>query len=66
MNNHSFILDTETTNRLQAFGEILKKDADTMINEALEQYFAAKEDEMAREDPMTNLSYDEFWDDLDI
>ena len=66
MINHSFTLDTETTDRLNAFGEILKKDADTMIGEALEQYFAAKEDEMAREDPMTNLSYDEFWDDLDV
>ena len=66
MNNHSFTLDTETTDRLKAFGEILKKDADTMINEALEQYFTAKEDEMARQDPMTNLSYDEFWDDLDV
>jgi len=54
------------TERLTAFGEILKKDAQTMIDEALEQYFEVKEEEMARQDPMTNLSYDEFWDDLDV
>ena len=67
MNNDlNFTLDTETTEKLTAFGELLKKDTQTMINEALEQYFEAKEEEVARQDPMTNLSYDEFWDDLDI
>ncbi len=66
MNTHNFTLDAETTERLKVFGELLNKDADTMINEALQQYFEAKEEEMASQDPMTNLSYDEFWDDLDV
>jgi len=66
MNNHSFTLDAATMDRLNAFGEMLNKDINTMINEALEQYFETKEEEIARQDPMTNLSYDEFWDDLDI
>jgi len=65
-NNFHITLDATQIERLTAFGEILKKDAQTMIDEALEQYFEAKEEEMARQDPMTNLSYDEFWDDLDV
>ena len=65
-NNRTFTLDEKTTEKLTAFGELLDKDAFTMINEALEQYFEAKEEEMASKDPMTNLSYDEFWDDLDL
>jgi len=62
----TFTLDAETTEKLTAFGELLNKDKMTMINEALEQYFAAKEEEFASKDPMTNLSYDEFWDDMDL
>ena len=62
----NFVLDTQTAEKLTAFGKLLKKDTATMINEALEQYFEAKEEELARQDPMTNLSYDEFWDDVDI
>lgn len=64
--NRTFTLDAETTEKLTAFGKLLDKDASTMINEALEQYFEAKEEEIARQDPMTNLSYDEFWDDMDL
>ncbi|MGB5964297.1 MAG: hypothetical protein WBF77_11345 [Sulfurimonadaceae bacterium] len=67
MNNDiNFVLDTQTVEKLTAFGELLKKDTQTMINEALQQYFEAKEEELARQDPMTNLSFDEFWDDLDL
>jgi len=64
--NKTFTLDAETTEKLTAFGELLNKDKMTMINEALEQYFTAKEEEFASKDPMTNLSYDEFWDDMDL
>lgn len=66
MDNYNFTLDAAMAERLKTFGELLNKDTNTMINEALEQYFETKEEEMARQDPMTNLSYDEFWDDLDI
>ncbi len=64
--DRTFTLDAETTEKLTAFGKLLDKDASTMINEALEQYFEAKDEELARQDPMTNLSYDEFWNDLDL
>ena len=66
MNNLDFSLDVKTLERLAAYGELLEKDTSTMINEALEQYFEAKDEELARQDPMTNLSYDEFWDDMDL
>ena len=67
MNNDlELTLDPQIAEKLTTFGELLNKDTSTMINEALEQYFEAKEEEMARQDPMTNLSYDEFWDDLDV
>ncbi len=65
-NDINFVLDTQTSEKLAAFGELLKKDTQTMINEALEQYFEAREEELAQQDPMTNLSFDEFWDDLDL
>lgn len=65
-NSINFVLDPQTAEKLAVFGELLNKDPSAMINEALEQYFQAKEEEMAREDPMTNLSFDEFWDDVDF
>ncbi len=67
MNNDiNLALGPQTLEKLVAFGELLKKDTQTMINEALEQYFEAKEEELAQQDPMTNLSFDEFWDDVDV
>ncbi len=65
-NDINLALDPQTLEKLAAFGELLKKDTQTMINEALEQYFEAREEELAQQDPMTNLSFDEFWDDLDL
>ena len=65
-NDINLVLDAQTIEKLVAFGELLKKDTQTMINEALEQYFEAKEEELAQQDPMTNLSFDEFWDDVDV
>ncbi len=72
MNNDiNFVLDAETVEKLAAYGELLEKDASTMINEALQLYFAAEEKrllekKLAEKDPMTDLSFDEFWDDVDL
>jgi len=65
---------TLTDNNLQnmeLFRELLKKDDDTIINEALKEYFANAqkalvEKQIADENALTNLSYDEFWDDLEL
>jgi hypothetical protein len=38
-----------------------------MINEALELYFEEEAEKIqAMKDSQTNLSFDEFWDDVDI
>ena len=56
---------------LETFTQILKKDAGTLINEALEFYFQEQqkkllEKNIADENALTNLDYDEFWDGVDI
>jgi len=56
---------------LTNFQEILKKDASEMINEALELYFEEQQKKLLEknlddENAMTNLSYDEFWGDVEL
>ena len=60
-----------TIDDLLGFSEILKKDVNVMIEDALEQYFENEQKKLIKkgieEDAsMTNLDYDEFWDGLDI
>ena len=60
-----------TIDDLLGFSEILKKDVNVMIEEALEQYFENEQKKLIEkgidEDAsMTNLDYDEVWDGLDI
>ncbi len=64
-------INNDNLENLQNFGEILKKDMSSMINEALELYFEAEqkkllEKNLANENAMTNLSFDEFWDDVEL
>jgi len=56
---------------LETFMQILKKDESSIINEALELYFQEEqrkllEKNIADENALTNLNYDEFWDGVDI
>jgi len=56
---------------LETFTQILKKDESTLINEALELYFEEQqkrllEKNLADENALTNLNYDEFWEGVDI
>jgi hypothetical protein len=56
---------------LQAFSELKSKDISTLINEALEEYFINEEKKLleknlADENAMTNLDFNEFWDDVEI
>ncbi len=60
-----------TVEDLQAFSEILRKDINTMLEEALEQYFESEQQKLMEknqndESAMTNLDFNEFWDDVDI
>jgi len=66
-----FELSLEVAENLETFSELLKKDANTMLNEALEQYFENEQKKLLEknledENAMTNLDFDEFWDDVDI
>jgi hypothetical protein len=56
---------------LEAFSELKKKDISFLINEALEEYFVNEqkkllEKNLADENAMTNLDFDEFWDDVEL
>jgi predicted transcriptional regulator len=67
----SFVLDAATAEKLSLFGELLEKDASTMLREALQDYFAKEEKrllekKLAEKDPMTDLGFDEFWDGVDL
>ncbi len=60
-----------TVENLKSFSEILGKDINTMLEEALEEYFESQQQKLMEknlfdENAMTNLDFDEFWDDLDI
>ncbi len=66
-----FELKPDTVDNLLAFGELLDKDVNTMLEEALQRYFEAEQQKLIEkgieEDAsMTNLDYDEFWDGVDI
>ncbi len=68
MNIH---INKENYENLDNFKKILKKDESTIINEALEVYFTAQqkillEKNLDNENAMTNLDFDEFWDDVEI
>ena len=71
MQNRNFTLTSDNLENLQNFAEILKKDTSTIINEALEEYFINEqkkllEKNLADENAMTNLDFDEFWDGVEI
>ena len=60
-----------TVENLELFSQMLNKDVNQILEEALEQYFDAEqkrliEKNIENEDAMTNLDYDEFWGDLDF
>ncbi len=71
MNNIRIEFKETTVENLQAFSEILKKDINTMLEEALEQYFQSEQEKLLEknqddENAMTNLDFNEFWDDVDL
>lgn len=60
-----------TVDNLHLFSKMLDKDINSMLEEALEQYFDSEqkklmEKNISDDNAMTNLDFDEFWDDLDI
>jgi len=71
MNDFTITLTPDTVDNLKAFSKLLKKDIDTMLEEALQRYFEEEQQKLIEKGiegdaSMTNLDYDEFWDGLDI
>ena len=64
-------IKAEKLESLELYAELLKKDINTMLDEALELYFQVEQEKMLEknqndENAMTNLDFDEFWDGVDI
>jgi len=67
----NFKLNAGIIEELQTFSKILNKDINQILNEALEEYFENEqkkfiEKNIDNENLMTNLDFNEFWDDVDI
>ncbi len=64
-------LSSENSENLHNFAKILNKDYNTIFNEALESYFIEVqkkllEKNLADENAMTNLDFDEFWEGVEL
>jgi hypothetical protein len=71
MSDIKFTLSSETIEQIKEFSLLLKKDENQILNEALELYFQNEqkkllEKNLENENAMTNLDFNEFWDDVDI
>ena len=71
MNHIKIEFKQSTVENLELFSQMLNKDVNTILEEALEQYFNAEQKRLMEknindENAMTNLDYDEFWDGVDI
>jgi len=60
-----------TVENLELFSQMLKKDINSILEEALEQYFDNEQKRLMDknindENTMTNLDYDEFWDGVEL
>jgi len=65
--NINIELKVDKIEGLKLYAELLGKDINTMLDEALEQYFVSEQEKLiAKEQNATNLSYDEFWDGVDV
>jgi hypothetical protein len=66
-----FTLTPERIESLKAYSELLSKDYNTILDEALAYYFDAAERQQVEsqgegDHAVTTLSYDEFWDGVDV
>ena len=69
--NLKIVLKQSTVENLELFSQMLNKDINVMLEDALEQYFDAVQKSLMEknindENAMTNLDYDEFWGDMDL
>ncbi len=52
---------------LEYYSKLLNKDINTILDEALGQYFDSENEKLiTKEQNMTNLDFDEFWDGVEL
>jgi hypothetical protein len=66
-----FTLPSSTIEQIELYSQLLKKEPNQIIQEALENYFAQLEKELfenslENENKLTTFTNDEFWDGLDV
>ena len=71
MEKQHFTLTSDNLENIGIFSEILKTDTNGIINKALEEFFENEqkkllEKNIENENAMTNLDFNEFWDDVEI
>jgi len=64
-------LKADKLESLELYAELLKKDINSMLDEALELYFQVEQDKLLEknqndENAMTNLDFNEFWEGVDL
>ena len=70
-NNIQLELTYKTIENLETFSQLLNKDINLILEEALSQYFENEEKKILEKNQednnmMTNLDFDEFWDGVEI
>ena len=65
------ILKSKTVEEIETFSQIVGKTPSQFVEDAIEAYISAIETKMAQDslnddNANTNLSYDEFWDGVDL
>lgn len=71
MKTLNLILKQSTVENLQLFSQLLNKDVNQILEASLEQYFDSEQKRLMQkniedESAMSNLDYNEFWDDMDL
>ncbi|SHO81318.1 hypothetical protein MNB_SV-15-884 [hydrothermal vent metagenome] len=67
MKNIKLELKIDKIESLEFYSKLLDKDINMILDEALEEYFKVQDEKIiAKEQNATNLSYDEFWEGVDI
>ncbi|QSZ42244.1 hypothetical protein GJV85_09040 [Sulfurimonas aquatica] len=64
-------ISAQNIENIELLKELLKTDESSIINQALEEFFANEQKKLLEKDiddenRLTNLDYDEFWDGVDI
>ncbi|CAA6798643.1 MAG: Unknown protein [uncultured Sulfurovum sp.] len=65
--NIKIVLKQDKLDSLKVYADLLNKDINTMLDEALERYFKVEKERIIdKEESATNLDYDEFWKGVDF